>query len=326
MSWSIEGAAAVATLMIGPHLIPRRALRPVVGIALWTSVLVLRAVVSIAGAVVSVLYLPSTPPFQAINGWCIHAGIPFVADHFGISGHALGDAASFMPAIMVLAIAASAGYGIWKAIRTASAWLGRSALGDGPSESVIVGDREVIVATTGIRKPTVVVSAGALLNLDDAELAAGLAHEWGHVRRGHRVLTFVSAVLLGVSRLLPGGKRAFEDLQFHVERDADHYAVRRTGDPLALASAICKTAVGGVASSSLAMASLAGANTAERLRLLLERNERAGTRRTTEAIAAVLIAIDAFVAATLLVTLPGLLFASAVQAHVSIDQLRDCLG
>jgi len=85
-------------------------------------------------------------------------------------------------------------------------------------------------------------SGFALGVMDEEELEASLAHEVGHVRRRHRPLLFVASVLAALGRLLPGTRSAERELAFNLERDADEYAVRETGDPLALASAICKAA------------------------------------------------------------------------------------
>lgn len=323
----MAAAFVIGAVLIAPHLVPRARLSPVTAIAMWTTVLGLRAALCAVVALWSVLFLPSTAPFQAISDWCVHAGVPFFADHFGLSGHALGDVASFTPVAVLLTLTTTAGIGAWKALRAAASWLGRNAVGDGPDKSVIVGDAEVIVATAGIARPKVIVSAGALLDLDDEELKAGLAHEWGHVRRGHRSLTLASTALLAASRLLPGGRRAFDQLQFHLERDADNYAVRRTGDPLALASAICKTAGGGSgAPAPLVMASLAGANTAERLRLLLQGEAAARRPHRHDAFASAVALSSLVLGALLLLMLPELVYASAAQAHASIEQLSDCLS
>lgn len=324
---SPTGAALlIGGILIAPHVLPRSGLRPVTAIAMWTTVLGLRAAVSVVGAFACVLYLPSTAPFRAVSDWCVHAAVPLLPRHVGLSGHSLGDAASFAPAVALLILTASAAFGAVKALRGAAEWLGRHTVGDGPSRSIIVGDSEVIVATAGIARPKVVISAGALLDLDDAELEAGLEHEWGHVRRGHRTLTLASTGLLAASRLLPGGRKAFENLQFHLERDADDYAVRRTGDPLALASAICKTAASGGGVPPLAMASLAGANTAERLKLLLDRDGGRGRGCRHDALASVVAGSAVLLAGALLIALPELVHASAVQAHASIEQLSDCLN
>lgn len=325
MTWPVGAVLAIGLFLIAPYAVPRSAVRPSAGIAMWITVLGLRAAVCATAVSASALYLPSTAPFQAASGWCVHAVVPFFARHFGLSGHALGDAASFVPAAVLLILAISAALGALKALRAAALWLGQNTVGSGPSKSVIVGDAEVIVATAGIRNPKVIVSAGALLDLDDAELEAGLFHEWGHVRRGHRVLTLASVACLAASRLLPGGRRASEELQFHLERDADEYAVSRTGDRLALASAICKTAAGGAMTHTpLAVASLTGANTAERLKLLLGLHEGPRQNRRYDAFVSVLFAGALTAVGALLILLPELIVASAAQAYASIDQLKNC--
>jgi hypothetical protein len=52
----------------------------------------------------------------------------------------------------------------------------------------------------------------------------------------------VDIVVLG--RPVPGTRAALRGLLLSLDRDADEFAVARTGDPLALASAICKVAGG----------------------------------------------------------------------------------
>lgn len=51
-------------------------------------------------------------------------------------------------------------------------------------------------------------------------------------------------VLAALGFLFPGTRQAQGSLHQALERDADEYAVRRTRDPLSLASAICKAAAG----------------------------------------------------------------------------------
>jgi hypothetical protein len=74
----------------------------------------------------------------------------------------------------------------------------------------------------------------------------------------------------GVARALPGTRRALRELSFHLERDADRWALERRHDRLALASAICKAATQ-VPRSHVALASLAGGSgIGERLGQLLD--------------------------------------------------------
>jgi hypothetical protein len=116
-----------------------------------------------------------------------------------------------------------------------------------------------------------VVSAGALTSLDDGELYAGLDHERGHIDRRHRWVLVAAAVLRGLARPLPGTRAAAEELAFHLERDADRFALRRDNEPLDLATAICKAA-GGANLGVTAMA-LNGGGAARRVRQLLESSD-----------------------------------------------------
>jgi hypothetical protein len=127
----------------------------------------------------------------------------------------------------------------------------------------------VMLAAAGLARPKVLVSAGALIVLDDEELAAGLDHEHGHIARRHRFLLVFAELCGGIGRAVPGRRRALRELAFHLERDADHWALRRRNDRYALASAICK-ATGGVPMAGLAFAPLGEACAVERLGQLIE--------------------------------------------------------
>jgi len=116
----------------------------------------------------------------------------------------------------------------------------RGSLERGPSESLIVGGSNVFLAAAGIARPRVIVSAGALTALDDEELAAGLEHERGHIARRHRYVLVFAELSRGLARFLPGTRRAVQELRYHLERDADRWAVAHRHDPYALAAAICK--------------------------------------------------------------------------------------
>ena len=108
---------------------------------------------------------------------------------------------------------------------------------------MIVPERGVVLAAAGVSRPRVVVSTGALLALDDEELAAGLAHEQAHIARRHRWILLYAEACRGLSVFFPGARHAVRHLSHHLERDADAWALRRH-DRLALASAICKATFG----------------------------------------------------------------------------------
>ncbi len=299
-------ASFVGLLLFAPHFLSRTRLQPTLGIALWWSVIALRGVVVACAALVVLLYLPAFQLFDQLTRWCMHAVVPFVTAHLGLSGDQVGHAASVVPALLVVVSVSSALLGASKAARLVRGWLQRSAIGAGPRDSLLVSDPRAVLAAAGVRSPRVVVSDGALAVLDDAELAAGLEHEWGHVRRLQRIVILTSSLLSSISTFLPGGASAFRHVQFHLERDADRYAVRATGNPLALASAICK--VSGVypgSENGPVLLGLAGGSASDRLRLLLSGGAFTGSR-AQGALAALLALAAASLSVALLLAVPTL--------------------
>jgi hypothetical protein len=216
---------------------------PVAAVALWLSSLALRALSAIFIALWLVMFLPATALFDALTHWCWHTVLPLIATHLGFSGHNLADAATIAPSFVLAASAISVGFGAARAARTVRQLLRRGSIGAGPRGSVIVGGHEVLVAAAGLHRPKLVVSPGALMLLDDDELAAGLEHECGHIQRRHRFILLFAELCRALGRFLPGTRRAMSELTFHLERDADAWALARRHDRYALASAICKTAL-----------------------------------------------------------------------------------
>lgn len=307
----VAAVATVVVIVVVPHVLPQARLVPGSGVALWLSVLALRALLALSLAAL-ILYLPATALFALVTRWCVHTVLPLIATHLGFSGHGLGDATVLVPTMALALSSLSAAFGIWRGARTVRRWLGKNSLGPGPRQSLIVGGSEVMVATAGLRSPRVLVSAGALARLDEAELLAGLEHEWGHVARRHRFIAVLAQLFFGISRLLPGSRQALAQLHFHLERDADEYALRGTGDRLALASAICKAAAGsGPAVPGLAH--LGGSGVTERVRLLACEEDPCNDRLTT------VTATALATAATALALFLGL--AAPALAVTGIDQL-----
>lgn len=128
-----------------------------------------------------------------------------------------------------------------------------------------------MLAVAGLTRPRVVVSAGALTALDDDELAAGLAHERGHIARRHRFVLAGAHVCQAVAAGIPGTRSVVRELAFHLERDADRWALTRRHDRLVLAAAICKAAVAsGPATSRLTSLGGGRHRTHERVAELLD--------------------------------------------------------
>jgi len=236
------GVAIVVPAAVAlPHLLPLHAVRPATAALVWLSALAVRALIAIGGALFTFVYMPQTGVYDAVAHWCWHEIVPAVTAHLGLSGHPVIHAAILLPG---LALAASL---LWLMFGFARAWLLlrarlRMAVGVGPLGSTVIEDRDVVVGVTQVGRGRIVVSRRTFGVMDSSELEASLSHELGHIDRRHRPLLLVAAVLVALGRLLPGTARAERELRFSLERDADEYAVRRTRDPLALASAICKAA------------------------------------------------------------------------------------
>jgi Zn-dependent protease with chaperone function len=265
------GLAAVMALGIAlPHLLELNRAAPSTAVLLWLSSLALRATTGVLVVIYLVFYLPSTTLFQAVAHWCWHAVLPVVTAHLGLDGHSLADAATAVPAVLLAASLLSVAVGIARAARSVHRIVRRHALRPGPRDSVIVGGQGVILAAAGLRRPRVLVSAGALIVLDDDELSAGLDHERGHIVRRHRYVLLLAQLLYGVGRLIPGSRRAMSELSFHLERDADRWSLARRNDRLALARVIAKAARSLPPAVGVRLTPLAGPGVLERVRQLVD--------------------------------------------------------
>jgi hypothetical protein len=266
-------AALAATVVAGvvlPHLLHLQRVAPVTAIILWLSSLALRALAGVLGVVYLLFFLPSTSVFDALTHWCLHAVLPFVTTEFGIEGHGVGDAALLVPGVALAGSLVWICIGTARRARAARRLIDRHVVGRGPRNSLMVSGPEVLFAVAGVTRPRIVVSAGALASLDDAELAAALDHEEAHIARRHRFLMLLAVALQALGRPVPGTRRAVRELAFHLERDADGWALRRRNDRLALASVICKAAVATDSHGHPEVARLGETGVRERLGQLLQ--------------------------------------------------------
>lgn len=90
----------------------------------------------------------------------------------------------WLPAVALALSALSVVFGLWRAARSVKALLASRKIGPGPRDSIVVEDGGLLVAVAGLRRPRVLISAGAAF--DDEELGASLEHEHGHIQRRHR--------------------------------------------------------------------------------------------------------------------------------------------
>ncbi len=279
-------AFLVIAAVLLPHAVPLRRAAPATAATLWSVALGLRALTSIFVALYLVLFLPATALFDTMTHWCWHI-IPTATVHLDVAGHNVGHAVAVFPIFVLAASAISLTFGLVRAARSIRRLITRDAVGRGPAHSVIIGGPDVFVAAAGFSHPKLVVSAGALMQLDDEELAAGIDHEHGHIRRLHRFVVLYAEACRALGRFIPGTKHAVAELRFHLERDADAWAIARQHDRYALASAICKATI---SQYNPAMASLGGGHDVrDRVDELLSGHRGLGAlRRTTLNVSAAL--------------------------------------
>ena len=312
-------AVLVGAAITAPHVLPLERAHPATSAVIWLAAVCLRALVALFVVVFFVFYVPTTALFALVTHWCWHTALPLVTSHLGLSGHSVGDVALLAPVLALAVSLASVSVGLWRAARAVSVWVRRTSIGPGPDESVIVGENDIVVAAAGLRRPQVIISAGALTCFDDEELAASLAHERGHIARRHRFVLVTAEVSRALARLLPGTRRAVAELIFHLERDADRWALERKHDPIALASAICK-ASRPPAGTSGALLTLSGGAVTRRVRQLLEGAVLPGRRTGLEVLAAGMVVLVIGLGATL----PSATLAGIAVAEQSSTAARHC--
>ena len=316
--------SALVALLVGaaiaaPHALALERAHPPTAAVIWLAAVCLRALVVLFVVVFLALHVPTTALFAVITRWCWHTALPLVTSDLDLSGHGIGDVALLAPGLAIAVSLVSVSVGLWRATRAVSAWVRRTSIGPGPDRSVIVGENDIVVAATGLRRPRVIVSAGALTCFDDEELAASLAHEHGHIARRHRFVLVAAELARSLARLLPGTRRAVAELVFHLERDADRWALDRRHDPMALASAICKAArpagrTGG------ALLTLSGGAVTRRVRQLLEGAVLPGRRAGLELLAAGMVILVIGLGAAL----PSATLAGIAVAEQSSSTARHC--
>ena len=258
-------AAVVVTGILLPHVLRLQRVPPITAIVLWLNGLALRALVTVLAAIYVLWFLPRTELFVELSHWC--AGIPVIGHGLHAEGHAVAADALYLPGI---ALAASLVYDFVRTAREvrAARRLVQNAVGPGPRNSLVLGGPEVMFAVAGLTHPRVLVSAGALTALDDHELTAALDHEQAHIVHRHRFVMLLALGCRALGRAIPGCDRGIRELTFHLERDADRWALQRHDDRLALASVICKAA--GEPTLPRVMSRLGAVGITERLNQLID--------------------------------------------------------
>ena len=295
----IAAALVIAGAIALPHVLRLEHAHASSAATMWFCALALRAVITVAAVLFIIIVLPTTQLFSLVTHWCWHAVLPVATAHLGLDGHRVGDAATVIPALLLAATVIWVAFGVARAARMVRAFVRQAELGPGPDGSVMVGGPEVVVAVAGLHRPRVVISAGALIALDDDELAASLDHERGHIERRHRFVLLTAQFLRTLGRPLPGTRTAMRELTFHLERDADAFAIRKTHDPLALASAICKAASAPFLGTNGVTTALGGGAASRRVRELARGAPVPGSTKVVRALAMTMVAVTVAAAAAL---------------------------
>ncbi len=315
-SWFLLVAA---TGLVIPHALPLGRVSPRLAAGVWLGSLALRALIALVVIAAVIALGPATGAFAALTRWCWHLVLPLFPEHVGLSGDAFGHVVTLAPAAVLGASGLSAAWAVSRAATGVRRLVRDRAVGSGPQETVILEGRDVLIAAAGLLRPRIVVSAGALTDLDDAELAASIEHERGHVAHQHRYAMLCGQLFRAVSCLLPAGRIALCELAFHLERDADEYALTRSPDRLALATAICKALPPSSSTSSM-MALSGGSPLPRRIRALAD-GAQPRPRGATRA-AAVCVLVTSTLVVSLGVSLPP--FAADGLLQLSTAAARDC--
>jgi Zn-dependent protease with chaperone function len=146
-------------------------------------------------------------------------------------------------------------------------------------------------------RPRIVISAGAVALLDDAQLDAVVAHEQGHATERHGL---VMLPLVGVSRVfafVPYARLASQAVAGLLEMAADDYAVLRRGRGALLSALVSMATAGAPTHCSLA---LTGGSVARRVERLIA--DRRGSSRVACAAVGTAVALLALPVALLLLT------------------------
>ena len=231
-------AYSMVVAVLGPTLllsVTRDGAAPRLGVTAWLIAIGSVLAAWLAAAVLSLVQLvDSWDHLGRVLTGCV-SGLRVIA--LGGYGPALQAGLLSLAALSVAALALLAtrvGLALRRArLRTcAHALTARIAAGDaplGPGGALVIDSTEPAVYCLAGRPRTVVITKAALAALDDAQLAAVLAHEQGHLRGRHHhliALTQALAKILSGPRLFVDGAGEIARL---LEMCADDAAARRHG-------------------------------------------------------------------------------------------------
>jgi hypothetical protein len=273
-----------------PHSLRLRHAPPMAAAVIWLTALTLRAAAVGLAAAWLMLFFPGTHLFEALTHWCWHH-----LASAALNGHDVGHVTTLVPTVLGAASVVSvaiAGVKLTRALRRLRVVTATS----GPSGSIIVGGDAIALAVVGVVRPQILVSAGALLELSDEELDAALTHERAHIARRHRYVVLWAEICRAIARLVPGTRACSEELAFHLERDADQWALARPVNRWALAAALRKASDSQPSPKGLVLA-LGASCVDERLAEILGETGTTHRPSACRAVAVLLVTLSAGIAA-----------------------------
>jgi bla regulator protein blaR1 len=245
MSVAVLLAAIAIGTIAGAHVLARARWpwrTPRTAIVLWQALGLAWGVASI-GALLGFALLPYG---AGIVSGLRRAAMDAAAGRLGVrldSAHLIGLLAGLALAAVLLIMQGCAGYEVVRARRRHRALLSLVAHGEPSVPGALVVDHPAAAAycVPGVRSAKVVVSAGTLALLDQAELAAVLAHERAHVRERHDLVLLPFTSLRQVFPRLGLVARSLEAVKLLIEMTADDRAGRHRA-PRELATALLRFA------------------------------------------------------------------------------------
>ncbi len=105
---------------------------------------------------------------------------------------------------------------------------------------VVLDQRQPAAYVCGLRRLSVFLSTGLIEMLDEEELAAVLAHEISHIRKGDMCLSWVIFLLRGLMFYNPIAIIAFNQISLDMERACDEEVISLIGRRLSFGSALLK--------------------------------------------------------------------------------------
>lgn len=188
------------------------------------------AAVALRGVLTTVTFSGSSASELAVA--CTRFALPD-ASLTAVASLALG---SFAVAVLLLALRSA--FGQLRASRRFLRGLGPLATATGPHGARVYEGSAPQAFCTGLLRPRVYVSTGALAQLSREELDAVLAHEAHHARLRDPLRVLFARVLSDALFFLPGVRQLGNRYGALAEMAADQASVRAAGDRAPLASAL----------------------------------------------------------------------------------------